>query len=223
MNRVKKTVTLLALCLGVCSAMASVAAATPTGGLFISGGQFQAETYPLDIGGQQTEAHLFSFGNLQVECGTVEMIGQLSGPSTSLSQLHPNIENCKTFISGKVVPDVNTCRFSFSISGEFRLTNCEAGGEFSIPGLRFDRYNKAGEVICHVNVRDSDWVFQPWTGVSYSNFGTGTTRGVQASINIQNLNYSLKGSGCAGMAPGAYKDGIYQGGLKFQALSNFWG
>lgn len=224
MKHVKKTVALLFLCLGLLSATASVAVATPTGGLFVSGGQFQAENYPLDIGGENTDTHWFNFGNNSIQCGTVQMIGQLSGPSSSLSQLRPNIENCSTIVGNKVGVEANTCRLSFSISGEFSLNNCQAGGQFFTPGLRFDKYNKAGEVVCHINVPDSEWTSETWSGVTYSNFGSGATRGVQATIGIENLNFSVKGSNCAGLTvPGSYKDGWYTGGVKFQALSNFWG
>jgi|GEM_PF-3349418 len=186
----------------------------PGRGVFVEGGEFQAEQYPMPMAGEATEPHEFTLGPVgEVACPSAGIGTNLGAAGTTLSPVGAGYEDgCLTSGTWQTSVEMNSCYYVFHIDNTMDIV-CE-NAEDAIDVTLY----KVGseEVKCHAHIG-------PQTGLSevtYSTEGSEENRAIQVNVNVANLSYeTTDGFFKCGVSKGTHTNGTFTGGN----LLKWWG
>jgi|GEM_PF-2035106 len=184
-------------------------------GLSIGGSplKFQAESYPVPASGSTNQLSFGTvLGSAYCEAGTIKTG---LGSASSEVLVVPQYEKCAFAGFGGTVVKQNGCLFLFKLhnvappyTGDASL-GCEGENELEITNVIF------GVPICKVTIGSHIGL----EGVTYATAGTGSTAGIQATMKLTGIKYTVvnllkegEGNGCFdGKALGTHEDGTFTG------------
>lgn len=179
-------------------------------GISVSGGQFQAERYPLAIGGDQVSTMTLqgASGMATISCSSWSYQSELTAASSAIA-IGSNPQGCTDTIGRKVTAQTNGCAFEASASGSAGF--CSGAGK----GIEFLTYNGSGKVVCTLTVVPQSGL----SGLSYSNVGSGDESGVQVGVSVKSIQTTTSGGilNC-GTANGSHSNGTYEGAFRLFGL-----
>ena len=179
----------------------------PTG-IFVSGGQFDAEAFPVSINGQTASSHQFGTAYGTVACSNSQFAGSLIGASGQLS-LQPTYSTCTTKgIAGtKINP--NGCTYDVNASGAMGIA-CPPSKSLEIKTMI------AGVTKCTITVPAQGGL----SAVSLANQGSGFERVIGTTFSLASVSYSQQaGTGAGACASGSFANGTYSGTVTLSGLS----
>jgi hypothetical protein len=169
----------------------SLSALSSRVGLFHEAGEFFAQTpaYPVNVSGAQvpTEQHTITLvGNRALKCDSVDLSGQLAGPSSTLD-LAPQYADCAIQVGGTQLPatvDASACEYRVG-SGLDIL--CESESD-AIVITSFANATKQAEGVplCVYRVSSQSGL----SGIGTANVGEGAAAGVQIQFGVGALAYA---------------------------------
>jgi len=201
-------------------AMASPAAAQEQVGVFLAGEEseeaeaqprVEAESYPLELVGKSTTAHVFGFGEIaSYNCPSAEFLGDLSGATSELdlAPVYPFF-SCKLSTGGATTISSNGCEYAVTVDnagppyvGEFGLDCPE--------GFSYELHNQTG---CSIVIPEQAGL----DAIDYKNVGAGSERAVQVEFDVSGMTYSIVGPFFC--PKGKYEDGTYTGTMTLRGYS----
>lgn len=199
LRRIVVVIGAIVACLALASVTASSAAAKEQRGFFISGEKsevpalqpkFGAETYPSVVFGDSDTAHKWTFQNESLECPLVDYTGNISAASSSLT----------------VAPFIHFGGCSWANGGgglTIEWGGCEDVLHLQNQGppyvAKFELKCPSGQtyrLMQTFGAQKCTYSFPAQTveGVTLKNVGTGKTRGVQATLSLTGLKYTIESS-----------------------------
>jgi|GEM_PF-1391382 len=193
MRKVRFGFLLAVVSLAAMGAVASAAAAE---------NYFQATEYMAEVKGEGT-AHTFTFEGTSVECGAVDIVGNLQEPQEEIEVL-PEYEECSAFgfLSGTV--NVEGCKYRLHANTPDFDIVCPAGKAIKIVG-----------VTCEVQIGSQNNVQK----VEYTNNGSSPkTLTIETGLEGLKYNKTKDGFGCPLSGTGEKSNGYYVGEVLAKAF-----
>jgi hypothetical protein len=193
MNRKLKTLGLAlvaVLAMGISAASASAA-------------EFHSESTSTLLTGTQVNQHTFTSNAGTVHCTTATFSGTTSSTSTTQTsqELTPSYSGCTNTTFGGATVDVGTCKYRLNAGGTADVTGCAAAGLLvTAPGCTIAVKNQSG-----------------LSKVTYKTIGAGTTREIEATLNITGITYTQSGFLCSS---GTFSNGTLSGTAKVTGEKN---
>jgi hypothetical protein len=194
--------------------VAATASAKEQRGIYVAGEKseekakqprLEAESYPTVLFGEGSTKHTFTTKLGAWSCSQSQFYGELTGATAALL-LTQSYFFCLP--PGGAMPFIrwNGCQFVAHVenagppyTGQLEIS-CPAGKVYEL-----ESYYSSTKTNCIVKIPAQTGL----NGVSFTNVGTGKTRGVEVNFNVSKFKYSLSGS--AFFCKGEYEDGAYTG------------
>lgn len=160
----------------------------PSVGLFLTGNQLAAESYPVSLVGVQSAAakRTFNFQNRTVTCNEVSLTGSASSASSSFG-LSPSYSGCSAVVLGNTYPatvDASGCTEAYSVTASKAPYTASLNLNCSSP---LKVVVTSGEsTLCAYEVASQSGL----GAINLANTGSGSTRGVDVEWQIGSLAYS---------------------------------
>jgi len=182
---------------------------SPLAGLYLEGGEFKGESYPLPVAGSQSKTLEFtaSPGVGTVKCTTAKLSTTLSAAASLLSPVSSETSDCYMTILGVkylTTTTMNSCSYVLKAGGTMDIA-CTKGGD----AIEFKKYSADGSTLkCTITVAAQEGL----EGVTFTNIGTGHGRGVEVGFNVKTITDTTSGTllGC-GVANGSHSNGTLTG------------
>jgi hypothetical protein len=181
-------------------------------GVYETEGAFEAEAYPADLIGNQTDPHTLILGtgsNIQtIVCEDVVYSDQLSKAAGTLS-VEAEFVDCKGKISIFTFPvevEMNACGLALAHAAGVLEIACVGEDTVEVETFQSKAKQEAGEPLCVASI-DSQEVPAGFD----TNEALGTWRSILVDFETTSLAYSLSGSGLCG-SNGSHTNGSYTGG-----------
>jgi len=185
-------------------AVMAVFAMTAVAASAASADEFHSESAPATFAGSQTVAHVFTTAAGTVKCSTATFSGESNVTTSSTQTLAATYGGCKAFGFVNVPVTMHSCKYVFHLgAGTVATTDiaCENGESIEVDA----------PFGCTISVPAQTGLSE----VTLSNTGTGTSRDIDAVINVANIDYNVP-SGCALASAGTHTDGTYTGSATIQ-------
>ncbi len=181
-------------------------------GISVAEGQFQAETYPQSVDGDQisTMTLLGASGMTAVSCSSWSYQSQLTAASSGMA-IDSNPQGCTDTLGRKVTVQTNGCAFEANASGSAGF--CSEGAK----GIEFLTYNGSGKVVCTLTVVPQSGL----SGLSYTNVGSGDEAGIQVGASVKSIQTTTSGGllNC-GTTNGSHSNGSYEGNFELFGMGS---
>ncbi|HEU5252358.1 MAG TPA: hypothetical protein VFU16_03405 [Solirubrobacterales bacterium] len=188
------------------------AIAEPVNGISVSGGSFSAENYPASILAQQGTQLAFTAGTGvgTIKCNTAEFAGALSGASSSLA-LGGGYSSCKDSLGRTVQVAMNGCEYVLNAAGTAGVS-CAGSNQIEYKVI-------VGESVgCLIKVAGQSGL----ASVGYSNTGSGTESGIDATLNLGSITSTLTGGFFkCGTSKESSTNGTLTGSLSMRGLQEW--
>jgi hypothetical protein len=181
-------------------AMAAVASAA-------SAANFHSETTgTVTLKGEQATQNVFTTNTgAEVKCSTAKFEGTVTGPLSETASVHPTYENC-TLLGVAATVSTHSCTYTLNANGGV-VVACPSGN-IEIVGL---------EGACTISVTNGSY-----SGVTYTNGGSGTTRNITVTANVPNIPFTKVGS-CVGVGKEAkYTGTVLTKGFVGSTQTGIW-
>lgn len=180
---------------------------TPATGVYLEGGQFKGESYPLVLEGGQVTQHAFrpDTESWQLKCGTVHSESLLAG-STSALPVGTSYGSCLAAES-KATVAMNSCHYVFNGGGTMDIACDKAGDVIAINTYKADGVT----VKCTLELGAQTGL----KGLTHTNFGKGSDQGVEVGFKVEGISFNVVQGllGCL-MSKGLHTSGTYTGTTK---------
>lgn len=167
---------------------------------------FQAESYPVELQGTQTETHVLTAEKLSVSCKGATLSGELHEPTEELVELAPTFTECA---AGGLAATVNAegCTFAYNATEHVAGIACPAGKAITVT---------IAPVNCEVTIGTQ-------TGISTAEFSTtgGSPSTVAMVESLKGVKYTKVKDGifCPLNGTGEKADGTISGKSALKAFS----
>jgi hypothetical protein len=165
--------------------------------------RFDADVYPATLKGAGLKTFTTKAG--PIECEETSLSGQASAPTTQLA-LSATYNKCKAFGLTATVT-MNSCHYNLGAKnagppykGAWAVA-CEKEGE----AIEYKAYTSKGALVCTAKVAPQAGL----EGISLTDTGEGSTRGIEVSAEVKSVKYELIGSSCG--STGTFTDGVMKG------------
>lgn len=172
----------------------------------------------ITVTGSQTTENTFTTDSGTIHCSTATFTGTATGPTTTTTTLTPTYSGCQStgFIEANVTVDTNKCHYTVhshhtttvapiqTVPTELTLVNCEAGK----PGI------VVTAPFCTITVSSG----QSFTGITFTNTGSGANRKIITDAAVENINYSESGFACKNSGSST-TGGKYSGSVTIESAS----
>ncbi len=179
----------------------------PPTGISVSGGNFQAESYPLPIAGGQTKALEFlpSKGSGMVSCASASFGAELTASSSSLNPVSASYGGCTGFGSLKAAINMHSCYYVFQASGNLEIACSKAGDSIEAKIYK----SESEEAKCTSTIAP-----QSHKGLTFTNLGEGSTSGIAVGFAVEGIQTTVTGGllNC-GVSNGTHSDGTLKGSI----------
>lgn len=183
-------------------AMSAVAASAASASFF------NAETYPVTIGGSQVGTNVFKTSAGSVECAKATFSGKQSAKSETV-EITPTYSECKAFGFVSATVTFGTCKYNF---------HAGTGTGSSSVGTVDIVPTGCGPIVIKASICEVTIPAQTGkSSVTYTTVGAGKTREIEISAAVKKIKYTA-GAGCPGGA-GTKEDGEYTGKAKVKGTN----
>jgi hypothetical protein len=168
----------------------------PPTGFYLSGGEFQAESYPLAVSGAQSE-HTFTMvpNAPKTECATTSFSANLPSAGATLSPLSAEYVSC--LYSGakfNAAVKMNSCYYILHAAGTVDVACSKEGDSISV-----EAFQSEGSLLCANAITPQTGL----KGVAFTTVGEGNERGLKASFTVEGLAFTVvKGAIACGTKTG---------------------
>lgn len=179
-------------------------------GLYTGAGGFEAEYYPAPFLGEQssTGKHVFSMQGWTTECETANLAGEMLAASGELAAA-PSYEGCHAVTFNTKFPALlvaNTCHYVFHTGGTMDVACSKEGDAVEIKTYENTLKEAEGKPLCVYSLGAQNGR----KGITYTNVGTGTSRGIGVGLGVKTLKYSITGNELL-CGSGTLENGNYAG------------
>jgi hypothetical protein len=161
----------------------------PAVGIFLTGSELAAESYPVSLGGVQSASakRIFDFYGRTVTCNEAGVAGKATG-SSSKFELSPSYSGCSAFLLGSTLPatvDASGCTEAYSVTASKAPytasmdLNCSSALKVVVTG-------EGGTTVCTYTVTTQSGL----GAINLANTGSGSSRGVDVEWQIGALPYT---------------------------------
>lgn len=177
--------------------------------------QFVAETYPVNIAGEQAVSSVQfqagpGFGT--VTCGKAQFGSSLASAASSLTAV-ATYSSCADSLGRPVAVSMKSCSYVLEGSGGLGVS-CGTPGD----AIEYQVKNGGGSTVCTATVPAQSGS----SGMSYATSGAGYAATIQATANVKSLTTVTSGGllNC-GTKNGTHTDGSFTGGIKLVGSSEY--
>ena len=176
-------------------------------GVYLEGGEFKGESYPLSVAGDQDEAIEFAarWGEevtSRTSCASAHFATTLKAASTSLSPT-TSYGGCSTNLFGEIhsaTIAMNSCHYVLQAGGTIDISCSKEGDAITITSA----------LGCVLTIGAQTGL----EGVTYSTIGSGHERAIEANLGVSGVSFSAnKGLLYCGVSKGSHTDGSYSGSV----------
>lgn len=160
----------------------------PPAGIFLTGNQLAAESYPVSLSGSQSAAakRTFDFASRTVTCSEASVAGEATSASSSFT-LSPSYSNCTAVVLGNVLPatvDASGCTETYSVTASKAPYTASLALTCSKP-LKVV-VSSGGTTVCTYEVASQSGLGT----VNLANTGAGTLRGVDVAWQLTSIPFT---------------------------------
>jgi len=154
---------------------------------------FEAGNFPAAISGEQSEAHVFNFGEVKVTCSHATFAGELEAQLETLT-LSPTYTECKSTTA--VTVSANGCSYIFKVSKKVEENRFSGSVDVSCPIGKAMAFTSAFG-LCEAQIGSQTGLAE----VTYKNNTSATPKNLKVEEKLTALHYTVtKNSG--GCFPG---------------------